>query len=88
MRIAASDVSLARHPPQDSTILNALPGRIAATEPQDGVQVMALGEDGGGARLLARVTRKSWDALGLAPGQPVSVQIKGVALVNREASAA
>ncbi|WP_247878177.1 TOBE domain-containing protein [Azospirillum sp. TSO22-1] len=52
------------------------------------MQVMALGEDGGGARLLARVTRKSWDALGLAPGQPVSVQIKGVALVNREASAA
>ncbi|HYH38205.1 MAG TPA: molybdenum ABC transporter ATP-binding protein [Azospirillum sp.] len=91
VRIAASDVSLARRPAADSTILNVLPGRITAAEPQDGVQVMAvvaLGEDGAGARLLARVTRKSWEALGLAPGQPVYAQIKGVALVNREAAQA
>ena len=88
VRIAASDVSLARRPPSDSTILNVLPARIAAAEPQDGVQVVAvvaLGEEGSGARLLARVTRKSWDLLGLAPGQPVFVQIKGVALIHREA---
>ncbi|WP_448190467.1 molybdenum ABC transporter ATP-binding protein [Azospirillum sp. sgz301742] len=91
VRIAASDVSLARHPPLDSTILNVLPGRVTAAEPQDGVQVMAvvaLGEDGRGARMLARVTRKSWDFLGLAPDQPVFVQIKGVALIHQEAPAA
>lgn len=84
IRIAASDVSLARRPPEGSTILNALPGRILKAEPQDGVQttaVVALGPEGAGARILARVTRKSWDLLGLAPGQPVFVQIKGVALV-------
>lgn len=87
VRISASDVSLARTPPRDSTILNAPPGRIVAAEPQDDVQVIAvvgLGEDGGGARLLARVTRKSWETLGFAPGQAVYVQIKGVALVHRE----
>ncbi|HYG90265.1 MAG TPA: molybdenum ABC transporter ATP-binding protein [Azospirillum sp.] len=85
VRIAASDVSLARQPPSGSTILNVLPARIVAAELQDGVQVMvvvALGEDGQGARMLARVTRKSWDALGLAPGQPVFAQVKGVALVQ------
>ena len=30
------------------------------------VAVVALGPDGGGARILSRVTRKSWDLLGLA----------------------
>lgn len=84
-RIAASDVSLARNPPEGSTILNALPARIVAAERQDEVQMMAvvaLGEEGRGARMLARVTRKSWDALGLSPGQPVYAQVKGVALVQ------
>ena len=85
MRIAASDVSLARTPSAGSTILNVLPACILAAEPQDGVQIMvavALGAEGRGARLLARVTRKSWDTLGLASGQAVFAQIKGVALVD------
>ncbi len=89
VRIAASDVSLARRPPVDSTILNALPARVVAAEPQGEVQIMAvvaLGEDGCGARILARVTRKSWDLLGLAPDQPVFVQIKSVALIHQETS--
>ena len=85
VRIAASDVSLARAPAAGSTILNTLPARILAAVPQDGVQIMVaigLGDEGRGARLLARVSRKSWDTLGLAPGQPVFAQIKGVALVD------
>ena len=90
VRIAASDVSLARRPSSDSTILNTLPARILFATPQDGVQMMAvvaLGEDGLGARMLARVTRKSWDALALAPGQPVFAQVKGVALIHQEGRA-
>ena len=85
IRIAAADVSLARAPAAGSTILNILPARILAVEARDGMQMMAaigLGTDGLGARLLARVTSKSWDTLGLAPGQPVFAQIKGVALVD------
>ena len=86
VRIAASGVSLARRPPEDSTILNALPARILSAEPQDAVQMMVVVSLGdGGARMLARVTRKSWDALGLAPGQAVFVQIKGVALIHQDA---
>ncbi|MEI6558666.1 MAG: molybdenum ABC transporter ATP-binding protein [Rhodospirillaceae bacterium] len=84
IRITAADVSLASAPATGSTILNILPARILAVEPQHGMQMMAaiaLGADGLGTRLLSRVTRKSWDALGLAPGQPVFAQIKGVALV-------
>jgi molybdate transport system ATP-binding protein len=87
VRIAATDVSLARRPSEGSTILNVMPARVVAAEPQDAVQVMAvvaLGDDGQGARMLARVTRKSWEMLGLAPGQPVFAQVKGVALVSKE----
>ncbi len=89
VRIAASDVSLARAPGAGSTILNALPARILAAVPQDNIQIMvavALGTDGGGAQLLARVTRKSWESLGLAPGQLIFTQIKGAALVSLQSS--
>ena len=41
---------------------------------------MALGEDGAGARLLARVPQKSWEELGFAQGQNVFAQVKSVAL--------
>jgi molybdate transport system ATP-binding protein len=84
VRIGASDVSLARQNPGPSTILNVLPARVAAAEPQDAAQmnvVVRLGKAGEGARLLARVTRKSWAALGVRPGDLVHVQVKSVALV-------
>lgn len=74
IQITASDVSLARQPAAGSTILNILPARIVAAEPQDHAQMMAvlaLGEAGDGARVLARVTRNSWILLGFAPGQQV-----------------
>jgi molybdate transport system ATP-binding protein len=84
VRVRASDVSLARQPPGPSTILNVLPARVAAAEAQDAAQVnvvIRLGVDGQGARLLARVTRKSWEALGTRPGDLVHAQVKSVALV-------
>ncbi len=84
MRVRASDVSLAREPPAASTILNILPARIAAAEAQDTAQmnvVVRLGAAGQGARLLARVTRKSWVTLGLRPGDLVHAQVKSIALV-------
>jgi molybdate transport system ATP-binding protein len=87
LRVGASDVSLARQHPGPSTILNILPGRVAAAEPQDAAQVnvvVRLGMAGEGARLLARVTRKSWQALGAGPGDLVHVQVKSVALVAAE----
>ena len=83
IRILASDVSLARERPGRSSILNLFPARIAAMKPLDAYEVLAvvsLGEDGGGARLLSRMSRKSWEELGFAEGQSVFAQVKYVAL--------
>jgi molybdate transport system ATP-binding protein len=83
VHILASAVSLAREAPGRSSILNILPARVRAMNPLDAVEVVAsvaLGEDGEGARLLARMTRKSWEELGFAPGQKVFAQVKSVSL--------
>lgn len=76
-------MSLAREAQQASSILNALPARIVsktAIGPSEVLAVLALGPDGGGAKLLARLTRRSWDLLELAEGMAVIAQVKGVAL--------
>jgi molybdate transport system ATP-binding protein len=91
VRVRASDVSLARQLPGPSTILNVLPARVAAAEPQDAAQVnvvVRLGAAGQGARLLARVTRKSWEELGAGSGDLVHAQVKSVALVAASGTAA
>ena len=85
LRILAGDVSLALAPPQASTILNTLPARIlSATRigEHEIVVLLGLGSDGGGDRLLARITQRSWDQLSLAEGMSVHAQVKGVALVQ------
>ena len=82
VQVAARDVSIGTSP-AESTILNALPARIVSRSPageHELVVVLGLGIDGTGARLLARVTRQSWDRLGLAVERTVYAQIKGVAL--------
>ncbi|HSU98954.1 MAG TPA: molybdenum ABC transporter ATP-binding protein [Roseiarcus sp.] len=83
VRIIAGDVSLTREAPGQSSILNVLPARIVSLKPVDAnaiVAVLALGQDGAGARLLSRLTRKSSEALGLAEGVAVYAQVKAVAL--------
>jgi molybdate transport system ATP-binding protein len=83
IRVIASDVSLTREAPAPSSILNVLPARVVSTKPVDSsetIVVVALGQDGTGARLLSRVTRKASEALGLADGASVYAQVKAVAL--------
>jgi molybdate transport system ATP-binding protein len=83
IRVIASDVSLTREAPGRSSILNVLPARIVSMKPLDTnevVVVVALGEDGSGARLLSRMMRKSWGELGLAEDVNVYAQVKAVAL--------
>ena len=80
LQIAARDVSICTTR-ADSTILNVVAARIiseAAVGAHELVVVLELGP--GGAKLLARVTRQSWDRLGLAVGQAVYAQVKAVAL--------
>ncbi|MBK1635023.1 molybdenum ABC transporter ATP-binding protein [Rhodovulum adriaticum] len=83
LRIPASDVSLGRRAPQDTTILNALPARIEGAEETAAHQVVVrlrLGQRGEGAALLASVSLKSWDTLGLRVGETVVARLKAVAL--------
>jgi molybdate transport system ATP-binding protein len=83
LTIAASNVSLAREPPHATTVLNILPTVILSATPageHEIVVLLALGTEATGTRLLARVTRRSWDDLGLAINMMVYAQVKGVAL--------
>jgi molybdate transport system ATP-binding protein len=86
LRVLADDVSLARERPSRSTIVNVLPAKILSIRNMSDHRVTALlglGADGSGARLLSRVTERSWKELALAPGLDVFAQIKGAALVRR-----
>ncbi len=86
LRVAAGDVSLARTPPHDTTILNILPARILAMPPSgehEIIVVLGLGSDGSGERMLARVTQLSSARLGLSEGMLVHAQVKSVALARR-----
>ncbi len=85
LRIAASDVSVATAAPVATSIVNCLRARIIAIHgapraPHASI-LLALGEDGNGATIAARITRKSVATLGLTPGLAVYAQIKGVALI-------
>ena len=81
VRIQARDVSLVLDRPRATSILNVLPARIVERADESRGQVLvrlAAGE----ATLLARVTRKSADQLGLHPGQDVYAQVKSVSLLR------
>jgi molybdate transport system ATP-binding protein len=83
LRVLAGDVSLAPAPPGPSSILNVLPARVLSIKTvaaNELVVVLGLGADGAGDRILARVTRRSWERLGLSEGVSVHAQVKGVAL--------
>jgi molybdate transport system ATP-binding protein len=85
LRIAASDVSIARAAPDTSSILNVMPARIVSKSLVghcEVIVVLALGADGRGTQLLARITLRSWDQLGLAEATNVFAQVKGVSLVS------
>ena len=81
LHIQARDVSLALHPPTDTTILNILPCTISALAPARSPAQALIKLEVAGQALLARVTRKSCDQLDLRPGLTVYAQIKSVALV-------
>jgi molybdate transport system ATP-binding protein len=80
LRIAAGDVSLARERSTASTILNIVPVRILSATPLGRHEVLAVLGLAGEVRLLARVTQRSWQHLGLSEGLHVYAQIKSVAL--------
>lgn len=83
MRIPAQDVILARNRPECLSALNILP--VTVTEVRIGEGPGAIVQlQAGTDRILARLTRRSVDALGLRPGVAAYAVIKSVALAKSD----
>jgi molybdate transport system ATP-binding protein len=78
IRIRARDVMIAVKPPEGLSALNVLPGTVAEIGHADG-PIVEMRLDCGGEALIARLTRRSVETLGLAPGRPVYAVIKSIA---------
>lgn len=82
-RLRARDIILSLNPPENLSALNVLPGIVSAIEESSGASVDVT-LDCGGDSLVASVTRKSVERLGLKVGLPVHALIKSIAF-DREA---
>ena len=82
VRILARDVSIALQPPEGTSIQNCLPATVEQMVVDHHPALSLLRLKVGPSPLLARLTQRSAVGLGLAPGMPVWVQIKAVALIG------
>ena len=82
VRIRARDVSIALARPERLSIVNVLEGSIAAIA-DDAGPIVELQLRVGGARLQARITRRSRDELELSEGGRVYALIKAVSIDRR-----
>lgn len=83
VRIAAQDVMLSRARPEGLSALNILPATVSALHDGQGPGVLVR-LDLGTEFLLARLTRRSAQALGLAPGVGVHAVLKSVAVAQAD----
>lgn len=79
VRIAAHDVILARSRPEGLSALNILPGTVQEVRGGAGPGVIVALDTPAG-RVLARITRRSAEALGLQPGMAVHAIVKSVSV--------
>jgi molybdate transport system ATP-binding protein len=79
-RVLARDVSIATQVPQGTSINNILNARIEEIRDEGPDKVMVRMAVGDSQALLARITRRSRDHLGLVVGMYVCAQVKSVAL--------
>lgn len=80
-RVLARDVSIATQTPQGSSINNILNARIDELRDEGPDKVIVRMKVGDSNTLLARITRRSSDQLGLFVGRAVFAQFKSVALM-------
>ena len=78
VRIRARDVMIALEPPHGLSALNVLPGTVVEMGNADG-PIVQIRLDCAGEALVARLTRRSVETLGLEPGRPVYAVIKSIA---------
>lgn len=82
VRVLARDVSLALNEPGMSSIQNCLDGWVESVAADDHPGLLLVRVQVGASLLVARLTRRSAAQLGIAPGLPVKVQVKSVALME------
>jgi molybdate transport system ATP-binding protein len=82
VRILARDISIALSGDNASSIQNRFACQITGIAPADDPAQCLVGLQAGGVPLLARITRRAADQLGLAVGQHVWAQVKAVALLE------
>lgn len=82
VRVLARDVSLALDEPGMSSIQNCLDGRVESVAADDHPGLLLVRVQVGASLLVARLTRRSANHLNIAPGLPVRVQVKSVALME------
>ena len=85
VRVPAQDVILSRTAPEGMSALNVLPVTIRSLERGSGPGV-AVGLQAGQARLLARVTKRSCDSMGLTVGDRVFAILKATAIAPADVS--
>jgi len=78
VRVRARDVMIALAPPEGLSALNVLPGTVVEIGAGDG-PIVQLRLDCAGEALVARLTRRSVQTLGLIPGKKVHAVIKSIA---------
>ncbi|AWM86402.1 molybdenum ABC transporter ATP-binding protein [Microvirga sp. 17 mud 1-3] len=78
VRIRARDIILALERPEGLSALNILSGTVTDVAAGEGPS-LDVTLDCGGERLLARITRKSAEHLGIAPGRAVHAIVKSIA---------
>ena len=83
VQIRALDVSLGLDSEQRSSILNEFAMKVLRViEGQEGEVLIELGQESGGATLLARITEFSRERLELKPDLPVFARVKSVAVIE------
>ncbi|MBK1693927.1 molybdenum ABC transporter ATP-binding protein [Chromatium weissei] len=82
MRVLARDVSLSTEHQENTSILNLLSGVVDAVADDDHAGLALVRVQIGASVLIARVTKRSAAALGIAAGRQIWVQVKSVAVME------
>lgn len=82
VHILARDVSVATRPQIGSSIQNQLHGVVDAIAADSHPGVMLVRVSVGASALIARLTKRSAEILGISVGQPVWLQVKSVAMME------
>ncbi len=82
LRVLARDVSIAIEEPQDTSIQNHLACTIESSAPDAHPSQVLVRVRVGASTLLARITGRAFEALGLRPGKDAWLQVKSVALLQ------